>query len=247
MSSGEFSGKVAIVTGGTQGVGRAIAESVGQRGAWVALLARDPQRGRAAEQALGPACHFYPADVTDGPRVEQVIKQIYRERGRIDCLVNNAGTTCDNLLVRMSDEQWDLVFGVNLKGAFHCLRATARYMLKARSGAVVNVTSVSGQVGVPGQVNYSAAKAGLIGFTRSAARELAARGIRVNALAPGFFQTELTGRLDEQVKRSYLAEIPLGRFGEIPEVAEVACFLLSERASYITGQVINVDGGLVMA
>ncbi|HED04983.1 MAG TPA: beta-ketoacyl-ACP reductase [Candidatus Fraserbacteria bacterium] len=247
MSSGEFSGKVAIVTGGTQGIGRAIAEALGQRGAWVALLARDPQRGQAAEQALEPDCKFYPADVTDGSRVEQVIKQIYRERGRIDYLVNNAGTTGDNLLVRMSDEQWDLVFEVNLKGAFHCLRAAARYMLKARSGAVVNITSVSGQVGVPGQVNYSAAKAGLIGFTRSAARELAARGIRVNALAPGFFQTELTGRLDEQVKRSYLKEIPLGRFGEIPEVAEVACFLLSERASYITGQVINVDGGLVMA
>jgi 3-oxoacyl-[acyl-carrier protein] reductase len=244
-----FKGQVALVTGGSRGIGQAIALSLAQAGADVAIMARNQERAQqVADQIeqLGVKSQVLCAEVADFEQVEQVIKRLLEEFGRLDMLVNNAGITKDALLIRMSKQDWDDVLAVNLSGVFNCVRCVARHMMKAKRGKMVNISSVVGLSGNPGQANYTAAKAGIIGFTKTVALELAPRGITVNAVAPGFIDTDMTKDLPAEVKQQILGRIPLGRFGQSEEVAEVVKFLLSPAADYITGQVISVNGGMLM-
>ena len=242
--------KVAVVTGASRGIGRAIALELGRRGNFVVVNYNgSAEKAEAVKQEIeaagGEACTMQ-CDVSDYGACEAFMKDVIKEYKRIDILVNNAGVTRDGLLMQMKEEDFDTVVDTNLKGAFHTIRFAARQMLKQRSGRIINLSSVVGLRGNGGQVNYSASKAGIIGLTKSAAKELASRGITVNAIAPGFIETEMTAVLPEETKAATLKEIPLQKFGKPEDVAQAAAFLASEEAAYITGQVLCVDGGMAM-
>lgn len=242
-------GKVAIVTGGTRGIGRAVAVALAREGAAVTLCARDLAQAEKVAADLrdtGAQALAVKADVAQASDVEELVNACLARFERVDILVNNAGITRDGLLLRMKDEDWDAVLNVNLRGAFYCTRAALRPMLKQRAGRIINITSVVGVMGNPGQANYVASKAGIIGLTKAVAREVVSRGITVNAVAPGFIETDMTERLSPELKAQMLAQIPLGRFGKPEEVAALVLFLASDRASYITGQVLHINGGLWM-
>jgi len=241
--------QVAVVTGAGRGIGRAIALKLAAAGADVACVSRtaDNSEKVAAEvRALGRRAWALAVDVADAAAVAAAAEKILAEAGRVDVLVNNAGVTKDGLMMRMSDADWDLVLNTNLKGAFLFIRAFSRVLLKQRSGRIINVASVIGLIGNAGQANYAASKAGLIGLSKSAARELASRGITVNVVAPGFTETDMTAGLNEGVRTEALKTIPLARFGKPDDIAEAVLFLASPAAGYITGQVLAVDGGMVM-
>ncbi len=246
----DLSGKSALVTGGARGIGRAIVLRLATQGADVAFSYRGNAEAAAATaadvEALGRRVLAIQADVKDPEAAESVVKATLAAFGKVDILVNNAGITRDDLIMRMSVEAWREVLETNLFGAFYMTKAVTRPMLKARAGRIINITSVSGQAGQTGQANYSAAKAGLIGLTKATARELASRGITANAVAPGFVLTELTQDLPDALQAQIVAATPLGRFGTTEEVANAVAFLASSEAAYITGQVLAVDGGLVM-
>ncbi|MFA5145312.1 MAG: 3-oxoacyl-[acyl-carrier-protein] reductase [Candidatus Omnitrophota bacterium] len=242
--------KVALITGGARGIGRAIALLFAREGADIAI--GDVNMEEAAKtcaeiESLGRKALPIVMDVTDYAKVEEAVNKILDKLGKVDILVNNAGITKDNLLLRMSQMEWDAVLGVNLKGSFNCLKAVSRSMIKQRQGRIINIASIIGIIGNPGQANYSASKAGIIALTKTAAKELASRNINVNAVAPGFIQTEMTAKLPEDLKEKMKQAIPLDRLGEPDDVAAACLFLASEDSSYITGQTIVVDGGMVMA
>lgn len=242
--------KVAVVTGAGRGIGQAIARTYAEAGARVAVVSRtEANAARAADEinALIPgAAKPYAVDVADGEAVMAMGKRVLEDFGTVDILVNNAGLTRDGLLLRMSSEDWDAVIDTNLKGAFHMVKAFQRVMLKVKGARIINVASVIGLMGNAGQANYAASKAGLIGFTKSLAREFAGRGVTANAIAPGFISTDMTGALSEEIRNGILGKIPLGTFGEVGDIAAAALYLASAEARYVTGQVLVVDGGMVM-
>ena len=249
MISFDLTGKVAVVTGASSGLGQQFARALSEQGCDVAILARRKERLEEFSKELkqnGHDCLPVSCDVTDEASIKEAVKAVVDHFGKIDILVNNAGITKDGLLVAMSEADFDNVIDTNLKGCFQMIRFASRRMMKQRYGRIINVSSVSGVAGNAGQANYSASKAGIIGLTKSAAKELASRGITCNAIAPGFVKTEMTDVLSDEVKENAKKQIPLGRFAEPEDIANAAVFLASDKASYITGQVLLVDGGMVM-
>ena len=247
---GKLQDKVAVVTGAGRGIGKAIAEKLASEGARVAIVSRTEANSQAAADAINAlhpgAARGYAVDVGNGAAVAEMGQQVLADFDHVDILVNNAGVTKDGLLLRMSEEDWDFVVDTNLKGAFHMVKAFQRSLLKQKGARIINIASVIGLMGNAGQANYAASKAGLIGFTKSLAKEYAGRGVTANVIAPGFIATDMTGILDEKVKAAILEKIPLGDFGQAEDIASTALFLASPEARYITGQVLAVDGGMVM-
>jgi len=246
MSAIDLTGQTAFVTGSTRGIGRAIAEVLYAAGAKVAVVGRDAGRAQAVAAELGDRAAGVGCDVADGTQVDAAIAAAEQALGPVTILVNNAGLTRDNLLIRLSEADWDTVLDANLKGAFHTTRAVVKGMMKRRAGRIINIASVVGLTGNKGQANYAASKAGLIGFTKSVAKEYASRGVLVNCVAPGFIETDMTGALPADARDSLLGQIALGRLGKPADVAHAVLFLASDWAGYITGQVLVVDGGMVV-
>jgi 3-oxoacyl-[acyl-carrier protein] reductase len=245
-----FTDKVAVVTGAGRGIGNAIARRLAEGGAKVAAISRNPDSCGACAEALNadfPDCaKAYPVDVSDFAAVAETGKQVVADLGPVDILINNAGVTRDNLMLRMSEEEWDLVLQTNLKGAFNTVKAFQRTILKSKAGRIINIASVIGLMGNAGQANYAASKAGLIGFTKSLAREFASRKVTANAIAPGFIVTDMTDALSDELKEGIKGKVPLGSFGEVADIAEAVAYLAGESGRYVTGQVLTVDGGMVM-
>ncbi len=243
-------GKTAVITGSGRGIGKAIAVKLASLGANIVIndipSSVDADKTSEEIKAMGVGSIVVKGDVRNFADMETLVKTTVDTFGSIDIVVNNAGITRDGLMLRMSEEDWDMVLDINLKGAFNCIKAAARPMMKQKSGAIVNIASVVGVMGNAGQANYSASKAGLIGLTKTVAKEFAKKNIRCNAVAPGFIESDMTAKLSDEVKESYFAAIPLSKFGKTDDIADVVAFLASDMSKYVTGQVINVDGGLVM-
>jgi 3-oxoacyl-[acyl-carrier protein] reductase len=246
----DLTDKIAVVTGAAQGIGKAVAKTLAQRGANVVVADLQVEKAEAVAQEItantGNKAIAIQVDVADGESAKAMIDAASAEFGRVDILVNNAGVTRDNLIMRMNESDFDLVININLKGAFNCSKAVIRKMMKQRSGRIINMTSVSGITGQAGQTNYSSSKAGLIGFTKALAKEVGSRGITVNAVAPGFIETALTVDLPEDIKEMGIKLTPMGRFGQPQDVANAVAFLASDEAAFITGEILKVDGGMVM-
>jgi 3-oxoacyl-[acyl-carrier protein] reductase len=245
----DFKNKVALVTGGASGIGETISTKFAQLGATVIIYDMDEIKAKELCKKLidaGMKCAVYKADVSSFADMQSITKEVINEYGKIDILVNNAGITKDNLMLRMSEDDFDRVININLKGTWNMIKAVTPFMAKARYGKIINIASVSGVMGNAGQANYAASKAGVIGLTKTVAREFSKRQVTCNAVAPGYIETKMTEILPESVKEHYLQEIPLGRYGQVEDVASLVLFLASENADYITGQVVHVDGGLAM-
>ena len=246
MTAISLEGKVALVTGGTRGIGLAIARTLHGAGARVALTGRDAGRAEAVAATVGDGVIGVACDVADAAQVDAAVAEVERRLGPIDILVNNAGLTRDNILLRLTGDDWDAVLDANLKGAFHTTKAVIKGMMKRRAGRIINITSIVGLIGNKGQANYAASKAGLIGFTKSIAKEYASRNVLANCIAPGFIDTDMTAALPEEARASLLQAIALGRLGRAEDVADAVLFLASDLSGYITGQVLVVDGGMVL-
>lgn len=237
--------QVAVITGGTAGIGKAIVEKFAKEGAKVAFFGRNAERGQQVAQEI-PNTEFYPVDVANTKEVSDAMAEIVKKWGKIDILINNAGITRDNLLLKLTEEDWDIIMAINVKSCYNCSKAVTRPMMKARKGKIINMSSVVGLTGNAGQTNYAASKAAVIGFTKALAKEIASRNICVNCIAPGYIETQMTAEINEAQKEALLTSIPLGRMGKPEDIANMALFLSSSESDYITGQVFTVDGGMVI-